>query len=268
MAKQFKRLLITGAAGALGTVLRNNLRDYADILRLSDINAMGKAAPHEEIVQCDLADFDAVLSMVKDVDMIIHFGGIPVESDFHSIVHSNIVGSHNIYEAARKQGVKRVIYASSNHAIGFYKSTEVIDTEAMHRPDSFYGLSKCFVEDLGSYYYDKFKIESVNIRIGSCYAEPTDRRMLATWLSFDDLTQLIVKSLTTPRVGFAVIYGASNNDQQYWDNSKASFLGYAPKDNAGHYREIVLAKLPDTDPDHALYKFQGGNFAAAMPDDK
>jgi len=114
--------------------------------------------------------------MVKDVDMIVHFGGIPVESDFLSIVHSNIIGSHNIYEAARRQGVKRVIYASSNHAIGFYKSTEVLDSNVMHRPDSFYGLSKCFVEDLGSYYYDKFKVESVNIRIGSCYAEPTDRR--------------------------------------------------------------------------------------------
>lgn len=268
MTKQFKRLLITGAAGALGTVLRNNLKEYAEILRLSDINAMSQAAPHEELVQCDLADFDAVLAMVKDVDMIVHFGGIPVESDFLSIVHSNIIGSHNIYEAARRQGVKRVIYASSNHAIGFYKSTEVLDSNVMHRPDSFYGLSKCFVEDLGSYYYDKFKVESVNIRIGSCYAEPTDRRMLATWLSFNDLTLLVVQSLVTPRVGFTVVYGASNNSQQYWDNSKVSFLGYAPKDNAADYQCKLLNKLPESNPDQAIYKYQGGNFAAAMPDDK
>lgn len=267
MAKRFKRLLITGAAGALGTVLRNNLKEYADILRLTDINAMGQAAPNEEIIQCDLADFDAVLSMVKDVDMIVHFGGIPVESDFHSIVQANIIGSHNIYEAARRHGVKRVVYASSNHAIGFYKSTEVIDSEAMHRPDSFYGLSKCFVEDLGSYYYDKFNIESVNIRIGSCYAEPSDYVMLATWLSFDDLTQLVVKALTTPRVGFVVIYGASNNDQQYWDNSKVSFLGYAPKDNAAPYRDKILSQLPDDSPNQAICKYHGGVFTAAMPDD-
>lgn len=267
MAKLFKRLLITGAAGALGTVLRNHLKDYADILRLSDINGMGEAAPHEEIIQCDLADFDAVLDSAKDVDAILHFGGIPVESDFKSILHANIEGSHNIYEAARRHGVKRVIYASSNHAIGFYKSTEVIDVEAAHRPDSFYGLSKCFVEDLGRYYYDKFNIESVNIRIGSCYPEPTDRRMLATWLSYNDFMHLIIQTLTVPNVGFAVIYGASNNDQQYWDNTKARFLGYMPTDNAAKFKEKLYAAHPDSSPEQPIFKFQGGNFAAAMPKD-
>jgi uronate dehydrogenase len=263
MSKPFQRLLLTGAAGALGRVLREELQQIADCLRLSDIADLGSARPNEEIAQCDLADFKAVLPLAEGVDAIVHLGGVPVENTFQSILQSNIAGSYHLYESARKHGVKRVIYASSNHAIGFYDRTETIDANAPHRPDSLYGLSKCFVEDLGRYYYDKFGIESVNIRIGSCFPEPTDRRMLATWLSYSDFTQIVVRALQAPRVGHMVVYGMSNNSETLWDNRLVSSIGYQPQDSADDYRDKVMANTPRPDPDSPMARFHGGSFAGA-----
>ncbi|MFC5696711.1 NAD-dependent epimerase/dehydratase family protein [Pseudomonas sp. GCM10022186] len=263
MSKPFQRLLLTGAAGALGRVLRDELQELAEYLRLNDIADMGAARPHEEIVQCDLADFKAVLPMAEGVDAIVHLGGVPVENTFQSILQSNIAGSYHLYESARKHGVKRVIYASSNHAIGFYDRTETIDANAPHRPDSLYGLSKCFVEDLGRYYYDKFGIESVNIRIGSCFPEPTDRRMLATWLSYSDFAQIVTRALQAPRVGHMVVYGMSNNSETLWDNRLVSSLGYQPQDSADDYRAKVLANTPMPDPNSPMARYHGGSFAGA-----
>jgi len=263
MSKAFQRLLLTGAAGALGRVLRQELRAYADTLRVSDIADLGAVGPHEEAVQCDLADFQKVLPLGEGVDAIVHLGGVPVENTFQAILQSNIAGSYHLYESARKHWVKRVIYASSNHAIGFYDRTQTIDADAPHRPDSLYGLSKCFVEDLGRYYYDKFGIESVNIRIGSCFPEPTDRRMLATWLSYADFTQIVTRALLAPRVGHMVVYGMSANSEILWDNRLASSLGYQPQDSADAFRDKVMASTSRSDPDSALARYHGGGFAGA-----
>lgn len=263
MSKPFKRLLITGAAGRLGRVLRAELSAYADVLRLTDIADMGEAAPHEELVRCDLANIADVLPLAEGVDAIIHAGGVPLENTFELILNGNIIGTYNIYEAARHHGVKRVIYTSSNHAIGFYDRTETIDAFVPHRPDSLYGLSKCFAEDLGRLYWDKFGIESVNLRIGSSFEEPLDRRMLATWLSFGDFAQMVQRSLLAPRVAHMIVYGMSANREALWDNRAASSIGYVPQDSADDYREKVESKFPPLDANEPAARYHGGNFAGA-----
>ncbi|MBC9742272.1 NAD(P)-dependent oxidoreductase [Pseudomonas syringae pv. syringae] len=261
----FNRLLLTGAAGGLGKVLRETLRPYTKVLRLSDIAEMAPAVDGSEEVQvCDLADKNAVHQLVEGVDAIVHFGGVSVERPFEEILGANICGVFHIYEAARRHGVKRVIFASSNHVIGFYKQTETIDAHSPRRPDSYYGLSKSYGEDMASFYFDRYGIETVSIRIGSSFAEPQNRRMMSTWLSFADLTQLIELSLYTPDVGHTVVYGVSDNKTVWWDNRLASKLDYKPKDSSEVFREKVDAQpLPAADDPAMLY--QGGAFVASGP---
>ncbi|NAO25050.1 NAD(P)-dependent oxidoreductase [Pseudomonas syringae pv. dysoxyli] len=261
----FNRLLLTGAAGGLGKVLRETLRPYTKVLRLSDIAEMAPAVDGSEEVQvCDLADKNAVHQLVEGVDAIVHFGGVSVERPFEEILGANICGVFHIYEAARRHGVKRVIFASSNHVIGFYKQTETIDAHSPRRPDSYYGLSKSYGEDMASFYFDRYGIETVSIRIGSSFAEPQNRRMMSTWLSFADLTQLIERSLYTPDVGHTVVYGVSDNNTVWWDNRLASKLDYKPKDSSEVFREKVDAQpLPAADDPAMLY--QGGAFVALGP---
>ncbi|MBO9652060.1 MAG: NAD(P)-dependent oxidoreductase [Variovorax sp.] len=259
------RLLLTGAAGGLGKVLRERLRPYADVLRLSDIASLAPAAgPHEEVVPCDLSDKKAVDALVAGCDAIVHLGGVSVERPFEEILEGNIKGVFHIYEAARRHGVKRVVFASSNHVIGFYKQTEHLDAHVMRRPDGYYGLSKSFGEDVAQFYFDRWGIETVSIRIGSSFPEPANRRMMSTWLSYDDLTSLIAKSLFTQGVKHTIVYGASANKDVWWDNSAAAHLGYAPKDTSEVFRAKVEAQPPvaPTDP-NAIY--QGGGFTAQGP---
>ncbi|HDS1736677.1 NAD(P)-dependent oxidoreductase [Pseudomonas sp. BP8] len=263
----FKRLLLTGAAGGLGQVLRERLKGYAEVLRLSDIAAMAPATgAHEEIVECDLADKAAVHQLVEGVDAICHFGGVSVERPFEEILGPNICGVFHLYEAARKHGVKRIIFASSNHTIGFYQQDERIDAHALRRPDGYYGLSKCYGEDVASFYFDRYGIETVSIRIGSSFPEPQNRRMLSTWLSYDDLTQLIERGLFTPDVGHTVVYGASANRDVWWDNRDAAHLNYQPKDSSEVFRAKVEAQ-PAPAADDPSMVYHGGAFVAAGPFD-
>ena len=261
----FNRLLLTGAAGGLGKVLRQSLRPYATILRVSDIAEMAPAAgAYEEVQVCDLADKAAVHQLVEGVDAILHFGGVSVERSFEEILGANICGVFHIYEAARRHGVKRVIFASSNHVIGFYKQNEFIDANAPRRPDSYYGLSKSYGEDMASFYFDRYGIETVSIRIGSSFPEPHNRRMMSTWLSYSDLTQLLERALYTPNVGHTVVYGMSDNHNLWWDNHLATHLGYQPKDSSEQFRGQVEAQpMPAADDPAMLY--QGGAFVAAGP---
>ncbi|MCP5150286.1 MAG: NAD(P)-dependent oxidoreductase [Ectothiorhodospiraceae bacterium] len=260
---RFERLLLTGAAGALGTELRRDLAGLARVMRLSDREPVSPAKAGEEVVRCDLADADGMLALTEDVDAVVHMGGVSRENTFANILESNIVGLYNLYEGCRKNGVGRVVFASSNHAIGFYPRTRTIDASVPHRPDSFYGVSKAFGEDLSRYYFDKYGIETVCLRIGSCFPEPVDRRMLATWLSYPDLARLVSRSLLAPQVGHMVVYGMSDNLEKLWDNTMASSLGYVPKDSAETYRERVEAATPVPDPRDPAVRFQGGGFTAA-----
>jgi uronate dehydrogenase len=227
--------------------------------------AFGPAAGAEEIVLADLADADAVDRMVAGVDAIVHLGGVSVEGPFAPILQANILGVYNLYEAARKHGVKRVVFASSNHVTGFCRQSETIKPSQPPRPDGFYGISKAFGEDLSRFYFDRYGIETACMRIGSSFAEPKDRRMLATWLSFDDLHRLITACLTTPVLSHSIIYGMSNNAVTWWDNSEARHVGYVPEDSSDVFRESVYASTSAPDLTDPAVQFQGGGFVKAGP---
>jgi uronate dehydrogenase len=263
--KPFHRLLLTGAAGNLGRQLRGALGDWADVVRVSDIAPTGAAAAHEETSIADLADRQAVMQMVENVDAIVHLGGISIDAPFDELLEANIRGTYNLYEAAHKHRVKRVVYASSNHAIGFHPVTDVLDADAPQRPDSLYGVTKCFGESLSRYYYDRFGIETVCLRIGSSFEEPKNPRMLVTYLSYRDFIELVRCSLFTNRVGHAVVYGASDNPVKWWDNTKAGFLGFRPRDSSARFAERFPVTAPNADLDDPAHRFQGGAFVVGEP---
>lgn len=263
--KTHHRILLTGAAGSLGTALRSRLKAQCDVLRLSDKSAVTPAEADEEVVQADLAVAAEVNAMVAGCDAIVHLGGISVEAPFEAILQANILGVYHLYEAARQHGVKRVVFASSNHVTGFYKQSETITADHPARPDSYYGVSKAFGEDFSRFYFDRYGIETACVRIGSSFPEPKDRRMLATWLSFDDLHRLIAACLSTPVLGHSIVFGMSDNAVTWWDNSRARHIGYVPQDSSDVFREAVFARTsaPDLNDPAAIY--QGGSFVKANP---
>jgi uronate dehydrogenase len=256
---------LTGAAGGLGKVLRLRLKPWCATLRLSDIADLGAAGTGEEVQPAALEDAGAVSALLTGVDAVVHLGGISVEGPFEPILQANIVGIYNLYEAARLHGVKRIVYASSNHVTGFYRQDEVIDPAMPMRPDGHYGLSKAFGENLAQFYFDRYGLETVSLRIGSSFPEPKDRRMLATWLSYDDLERLVVASLTAPVVGHSVIYGVSDNTTTWWDNTRARHVGYRPQDSSEPFRAAVEARQPTLDRSDPATLYQGGGFVTKGP---
>ena len=258
-----KRILLTGAAGNLGKAMRNALAGWADELILSDIVTIDDLAEGESFQQCDLGSLESVLSLVKGCDGIIHLGGVSVEDTFENIMNGNLKGVYHIYEAARQHGVKRILFASSNHVVGFHSRETHLDANSPMRPDSLYGVSKGYGELMASYYWDKFGIESALVRIGSCLPKPLDRRMLSTWLSEGDFADLIKKVFVINRLGCTVIYGASDNAHAWWDNRHAKFIGWLPKGHAEDFAEEVLANDPPRDADDPFLLYQGGVFATA-----
>jgi len=258
----FDRILITGAAGNLGQHLRPGLAPLARRLRLVDVKDMGAAAAHEEIVACNLADKSAALEVTRDCDGIVHFAGHPREQSFEEIVADTLPAAYHVYEGARRHGARRVVYASSIHAVGFHDVDSVPGIEARHRPDTFYGLTKSFTEDLASLYWDKFGIESVCLRICSCFEAPRDRRMLWSWLSPADMVRLTAAALTAPRVGFSVIYGTSDNAQAGVSNAGAAHIGFRPQDSADPFADAVYARTERPDPARVATRVVGGSFAA------
>jgi uronate dehydrogenase len=266
---RFNRLLLTGAAGRLGTELRRGLAPICAKLRVTDRVEIKNLQPNEEAVICELADQDAILEATKDVDAIVHFGGAPNEKPWEEILNSSIRGSYHIYEGARKNGVKRVVYASSVHAIGYHAIEDQIDASAPHRPDSLYGVSKCFVEDLGRLYWDKFGIESVALRIFSSFDEFSDRRQLWSMLTFDDCIRLVEASLTAPRAAFSIVFGISNNKHKMVSNRLAAHIGFDPQDSTEAFRADVEAKIAAKSAIAPSVKHLGGYFIdLGHPDDE
>jgi uronate dehydrogenase len=259
------RILLTGAAGGLGQALRPRLKANCEVLRSADRVAFGLAGEQEEFVLAELANAHAVMAMMQGVNAVVHLGGVSTEAAFEPILQANILGVYNLYEAARKQGVKRIVFASSNHVTGFYKQSETINALHAPRPDSLYGVSKAFGEDLSRFYFDRYGIETACVRIGSSFPEPKDRRMLATWLSFDDLHRLITACLTTPVLGHSIIFGMSNNAVTWWDNSLANHIGYKAQDSSDVFRDVVYARTPAPDVTSPVAQFQGGAFVQAGP---
>ncbi len=220
-----------------------------------------KLHPNESYVKADLADLDAMVDLLKGADMVVHFGAIGDEAPFETLLGPNFIGAYNIWEAAYRNKLRRVVYASSIHAVGMHKKTDFIGIDAPHKPDTFYGLAKCFAEDLASMYWDKRGLEAVCMRILSC-AQVSNPRAVGTWLSYDDLIQLVQRAIDTPITGFSVIYGVSNNDRAPVDNSKAQHLGYRPKDNAEQFAAQIYAENDPLDPQDPGNTHHGGPFAS------
>ncbi len=260
----FERLLLTGAAGALGRALRPAMRGWARTLRVSDIVPLEREASNEEVVTCDLGDEPAMRELLAGVEAVVHMGGISTDAPFAPILNANIAGVYNLYESARIAGTRRIVFASSNHAIGFHPRSRRIDADDPQRPDSLYGVSKAFGENLSRFYFDRYGIETVALRIGSCFPEPRDRRMLVTWLSYADLTELVRASLFAPGVGHTIAFGASANRDSWWDNSLAAHLGWSPRDSSERFRAKMEA-LPPVDPASPAEKYQGGAYVTMGP---
>ena len=257
-----KKIVLTGAAGRLGSHLREPLSKMADVLVSSDLaDDVGTLYDGETYIKADLTSLDDMTALLEGADMVVHFGAYGDEAPFDTILGPNIIGAYNVWEAAYKNGVRRVVYASSIHAVGMHPKNEFIGTDAPHRPDTFYGLAKCFAEDLASMYWDKRGIESVCMRILSA-ANVGNPRAVGSWLSYDDLIQLVTRAIDTPVTGFAVIYGVSNNDRAPVDNSKASFLGYRPKDNAEQFAPEQFANGGVLDSQDMGNMCHGGPFAS------
>ena len=256
-----KKLVLTGAAGRLGSYLREPLSQLAEELVSTDIvDDIGNVLANETYVRADLASLDDMMGVLSGADMVIHFGAIGDEAPFDAILEANIKGAYNVWEAAYQNGLKRVVYASSIHAVGMHPKTDFIGTDAPHRPDTFYGLAKCFAEDLGSLYWDKRGLESVCMRILSA-AQVNNPRALGSWLSYDDLIHLVERAIDNPITGHTIIYGVSNNDRAPVDNHLASFMGYRPKDNAEQFAEQVLAEAEQANPHDKGQMCHGGPFA-------
>ncbi|MET8325518.1 NAD(P)-dependent oxidoreductase [Streptomyces sp. NPDC005181] len=261
-----RTVLLTGAAGGLGTLMRGLLPAYGYELRLFDVTPI-EGEP--DAITADLGDKGALREAVRGVDAIIHLAGISLEASFDKILRSNIEGTYNLYEAAREEGVRRIVFASSNHALGYtprpLPGDPLIPIGTPRRPDTFYGLSKSFGEDLAQLYWDKHALETVSVRIGSCFMEPTSVRMLSVWMSPGDGARLFHAALTADEVGHTVVYGSSDNTRLWWDLTTARSLGYEPQDDSEQYAERLVADQGELDPDNPDHAHLGGHFVTDPP---
>jgi uronate dehydrogenase len=258
-----KTILITGAAGIVGRAIRPELARHHEHVLLTDIQPVGDLAPGESFAQGDLADFTFLKSIVADVDGIVHLGGlVGADQSFEDLLGPNIIGTHNIFEAARLGGMSRIVYASSAHCVGFIKRGEPIDHRTPHRPNGEYAVSKAYGELAASYYSDKFGLNVLAVRIGYVGSELTRERRLRTWVSARDLVQLMEIGLSRD-VGFEITYGVSDNPEPFSDNSNAFRLGYLPQDRSVDFLtdRAVLYEQPKLDTIEG--GVVGGGFAAA-----
>jgi uronate dehydrogenase len=262
------RLLITGAAGNMGQLLRPLLRDDDRVLRLTDLTEIDDLASGEESVVADVTDPAAIGKACQDVDAILHLGGLSTEAPFEDIMNVNVVGTHNVLRAAVDAGVARVILASSNHAVGFYRHS--VDTAAdaggdlpdnlPPRPDTFYGWSKASVEAMGALYHHRFGLDVIALRIGTCFDEPIGSRGLATWLSPADAARLIEACLSAPTPGFRVVWGVSDNTRRWWSLSGAQALGFVSGDDAERFAPARVAEFGEPDPGDPVHDLVGGRY--------
>lgn len=260
MGRDLGTVVITGAAGRIGSVVRAGLRDDVERLVLVDRVALVAESPAEDVRQLDLRDVEAVTAALQGADAVVHLGGVPDEAPLPDLLEGNVLGTHNVLEGARRQGVGRVVLASSNRLTGFYPVSQTVTGEMAPRPDGLYGVSKVAVEALGRLYADKFGLSVVCLRIGSFEDMPSERRHLATWLSPRDCLGFVRAALTVPDTRFATVYAVSANTRRFWDIEAASALGYTPVDDA----EAFASGIPeDGDGDGAQDDLQGGVYAGA-----
>ncbi|MER5857461.1 NAD(P)-dependent oxidoreductase [Streptomyces sp900105245] len=261
-----RTVLLTGAAGGLGTLMRSLLPEHGHALRLFDVRPVEDAP---DAITADLADKEALREAVRGVDAVLHLAGISLEAPFEKVLRSNIEGTYNLYEAARLEGVPRIVFASSNHAVGFTPAPRtgdpLIPVDTPRRPDTFYGLSKSFGEDLAQLYWDRHGLETVSVRIGSCFPEPTSVRMLSVWMSPADGARLFHAALTAEDVGHTVVYGSSANTRLWWDLTSARALGYEPRDDSEPWAAKLIAEQGELDPADPAQSRLGGHFVTDPP---
>ena len=239
-----QRILITGAAGQIGKALRAGLRGSYPLVRLLDAAPQDAAGSGEEVLTADIRDMAAMEKATAGIDCVVHLAGQSTEAGWDKVLPLNIEGCTNVFEAARSSGVKRVIFASSNHAVGFHRRERFIDDKVLPRPDTRYGVSKVFGEALGRLYADKHGLSVACLRIGTFVTpdRPKDARQLLTWISHRDMVQLVARCIDHPAYHFIVVYGVSNNLRSRWDNTNVKFLGYRPEDNSEKFAAEILAR--------------------------
>src|SRR5690606_9304961 len=252
------KVLITGAAGNIGQCLRKGLKGRYALLRLADIAEQAPAEHNEEVVQMDLRDMASIEQCMEGIDCVVHLAGIASAESWDKILPMNIEGCYNLFEAARRQGVRRVVFASSNHAVGYHRRERFIDNTVQPRPDSRYGISKVFGEAVGRMYADKYGLSVACLRIGTFRTpdRPSESRQLLTWISHRDMAQLVRCCIEHESYHFVVAYGVSNNLRSRWDNSNVKFLDYHPQDDSEIFAEEILAQNIPEDPIAA--QFHGG----------
>jgi uronate dehydrogenase len=256
------RVGLTGAGGKLGSLLRTYLvNNNYQLHSLSFSSPITALAMNEKTFQGDLATDPVLGGFYNGLDVIVHMAGSSVEKPLPEIIHNNLIGLNSLYEQALAHGVKRIIFASSNHAIGMHTNKTKLGLECSFRPDGYYGLSKMWGEGLARLYYDKCGIESVCLRIGSVEERPSNVRHLSTWLSQSDFLHLVEQSILAPIVDFQVIWGVSNNTRSYWSNAGAESIAFEPKDNAEDFSKDILKKHEANNLD--TYALQGGSFSTA-----
>jgi uronate dehydrogenase len=254
------RVLITGAAGRIGRCLHRALTGRYPLLRLADRMQVVPLAASEETVQGDLSDPAVADAAVRGIDCIVHLAGVPTEAAWSSILPDNIVGTITLFEAARAAGVRRIVFASSNHAIGYRGAGETVGIDEPVRPDSRYGVSKVFGEALGRMYVDKYAMTVVCLRIGSFREQPEDARQLVTWIGHRDMAELARCAIEAPDPGFAIVYGISANTRARWHGPDAARIGYAPTQDAERWAPQLEALAPPASDPAA--RFHGGPYAA------
>jgi len=265
-----QRVLITGAGGNMGRMLTSRLATRDRQLRLLDSSAVQEpgddAAGDTTTIVASVTDLDALTAACEGVNAVIHLGGISKEAPFEEILEVNVKGTYCVLEAAHRQGVGRVVLASSNHAVGYASRSDAgsdgLAADIPARPDSFYGWSKATNEALGRLYVDTYGMDVFCIRIGSSFDEPFDVRSLATWMSPDDTARLMAACLTTSQGGFRLIWGISLNTRRWWDLSAGEQIGYRPVDDSEGFAEKLIAEFGPGDPSDPVHQLVGGKFCA------
>ncbi|MBP2473579.1 nucleoside-diphosphate-sugar epimerase [Crossiella equi] len=261
-----ERILITGSAGGVGTLMRPRLAREGRVLRLLDVAEQPPAAPGEavEIITASVTDMAAMEAACAGVDAVIHLGGYSLERGWDDILDVNINGTHVVFEAARRQGVPRVIFASSNHAVGFVPRADgEVAGDAVPRPDTNYGVSKAAGEAIASHYADRYGIGAICVRIGSCFEKPRDVRMLSTWLSPADGARLFEAALAFPDPGFRVLWGVSDNTRRWFSLEEAKAIGYVSQDDSEVYAAELLAEHGEPDLTQIPHNLVGGVWVSA-----
>jgi uronate dehydrogenase len=257
-------------------MLRPRLARPGRTLRLLDVVPPAPPAPaaepagpgepdgrrKEEAVVASVTDLAAMTQACAGADAVIHLAGVPSEGPWDTIMETNIHGTYTVFEAARRAGVPRVIFASSNHAVGFTpRSAFPVPDYTFPAPDTYYGVSKVTGEALAALYHHRYGLDTICLRILSCFEQPTTLRMLSTWLSPDDTGRLFEACLSAERPGFRVVFGVSANTRGGWVSlDEARALGYQPQDDAEAYAAEVIAAHGEPDPADPVFAYLGGEF--------